>query len=166
MDFSHWFTKFFFASLFGLVMEVGVSAVRNLVDCVSIEFSSIEKYSIHNIIQCFKIGWTKSEKLRGDVSLLMVPIYGFGLVFLFEPVFYLVQNWEVWQRFVLWMISFTSIEVITGFLYVKLTKHCPWDYREMSDVLFSFTRYGLLPWWGFAGLCLESYIVYISLMIK
>lgn len=156
--------QFFFFCLFGLVMEISVGAASDLVKSISSQFDKITSFNPKTILSAIKNGWSNSKKLKNDVSLLMIPVYGFGLMF-FSVISELVIYWLAWHRFILWMLSFSAVEVLSGYLYNKYLHECPWDYSKEPDVIFKYTRIGLLPWWGFCGLILEHYVYIVKSLV-
>jgi len=106
--------------------------------------------------------------LEGFVSLYMIPIHGFGMLFGFEGIFNLIRNWHIAFRFLAWALLFTLVEALAGFIYDKLLGFYPWDYYELSPYkIFNrgYTLWTQLPQWGLVGLMLEVFsdlLVYLS----
>ena len=104
--------------------------------------------------------------LEGFVSLWMIPIHGFGMLFGFEALAPYVGELNIFLRFVIWAITITGMEALTGFIYDKIKGFYCWDYYEKSRFKVfkrGYTLWTLLPQWGIAGLILE---VYSRLLIK
>ena len=109
----------------------------------------------------------RDKYLEGKTYLWMIPIYGILLLGVFEPLFHLVHEWPWYCRFLLWAVSFTFFEGLTGWLYDKILGFCPWDYSKDKWKVFErgYTKWSLLPMWGIAGLVIEHYsalMVYLS----
>ena len=105
--------------------------------------------------------------LEGKTYLWMAPIYGFLLYFVYEPVFMLISQYNVAFRFLVWSVSFTAIEALSGFLYKQLLGFCPWDYSQSRWKMFKngYTKWSLIPLWGFAGIGIEfisAFVVALS----
>lgn len=97
--------------------------------------------------------------LEGHTYLWMVPVYGFLLLLIFEPVHGLIENWNILARWFIWAITFTYFEALAGYIYDKILGFCPWDYSESKYKMFKrgYTKWTLLPQWGIAGLVIELY---------
>jgi len=104
--------------------------------------------------------------LEGFVSLYMIPIHGFGMLFGFEATAQLMADWAWPLRYLVWAVSITGMEAIGGFIYHKLTGFYSWDYYRLSPYKIfkeGYTTWTLLPQWGLAGMMME---VYSGLLIK
>ena len=109
---------------------------------------------------------TPHRSREGFVSLYMIPIHGFGVLFGVKNIFFLIQDFHIAFRFIIWSILISGTEVFTGYLYHKTIGFYPWDYYKDSKwKVFSegYTLWTLIPLWGVAGLILEQYV---SLIIK
>ncbi|MBI2520618.1 MAG: hypothetical protein HYV97_09375 [Bdellovibrio sp.] len=98
--------------------------------------------------------------LEGFVSLYMIPIHGFGMLFGFEALHFLIQNWAWPFRYLIWAVTITSAEALGGYIYLKLTGFYSWDYYRLSPYKIfrsGLTLWPLLPLWGVVGLGLEVY---------
>lgn len=97
--------------------------------------------------------------LEGHTYLWMAPVYGFLLLFIFEPVHSLTMNIYPLFRFIIWAITFTFFEALCGWIYDKKLGFCPWDYSGSKFKMFKrgYTKWTLIPQWGIAGLFIEGY---------
>lgn len=96
--------------------------------------------------------------LEGFVSLYMIPIHGFGMLFLFEPVYQLIKTWPWALRFFIYAPLITIMEALGGQIYFKILGFYSWDYyRDSKYKIFKegLTLWTLLPQWGIAGLLFE-----------
>ena len=96
--------------------------------------------------------------LEGFVSLYMIPVHGFGVLLLFEPVYFAIAAWPVLLRYAVWACSFVFAEAAAGFLLDKLLGFYPWDYYAQSKYRIAkrgYSLWTLLPLWGLYGLLLE-----------
>ena len=116
-----------------------------------------------------KVERRKPKKyLEGFVSLFMIPVHGFGVLFLYENMYFAVRDFHLIFRYLLWAVSFAAAEAAAGFIYDKLTGFYPWDYYETSGYKIfrrGYTLWTLMPLWGLYGLALEVFVrifVYIS----
>ncbi len=99
--------------------------------------------------------------LEGFVSLYMIPIHGFGVLFAFEPMVFLIAGLHWALRWAIWGILFVFTEALMGFLMDKVLGFYPWDYY--ADSRFKIFRRGyslwtLIPLWGIYGLLLEVFV--------
>jgi len=109
---------------------------------------------------------TPHRYLEGFVSLYMIPIHGFGVLFGVKNIYFIIHDYHIVLRFLIWSILISGTEVLTGYLYHKTIGFYPWDYYKNSKwKVFKegYTLWTLIPLWGIAGLILEKYI---SLIIK
>ncbi|HEX3030991.1 MAG TPA: hypothetical protein VHS59_01920, partial [Bacillota bacterium] len=104
--------------------------------------------------------WTGLNSLvAGDVSLAgrtylwMFPIY--GLAFLLEPIHDRIRLWPPLARGSLWMVLFTGIEYLSGWLIRSITGSCPWDYSYARWNIDGLIRLDYLPLWFLAGFLYE-----------
>lgn len=98
--------------------------------------------------------------LEGFVSLYMIPLHGFGLLFLFEPVHALIGAWPWPLRFVVWAVMFSVAETAWGWLLDRVVGFYSWDYYALSRFKVfkrGYTLWTLVPLWGIAGMILEQY---------
>jgi hypothetical protein len=103
--------------------------------------------------------------LEGFVSLYMIPLHGFAVLFLFEPLHDALRGWAWPLRYGVYCVGLTVAEAAWGFLLDKVLGFYPWDYYADSRFRVfrrGYTMWTLLPMWGLAGLALE---VYSDLMI-
>jgi len=103
---------------------------------------------------------TPHKYLEGFVSLYMIPIHGFGVTFLFVPMYQQISDIHLIYRYIIWCFGFTMCEIIGGFIYHKLIGFYPWDYyKESKYKIFQegYSLWTLVPLWGIAGLILELY---------
>ena len=96
--------------------------------------------------------------LEGFVSLYMIPVHGFGILFCYEYIYFSIQHWHIVFRYILWAFSFAFTESLVGFIYDKIFGFYPWDYYEKSKYKIfkrGYCLWTLLPCWGIYGLFLE-----------
>lgn len=110
--------------------------------------------------------------LEGMVSFYMIPLHGFGLLFLYEPVHSLIGEWNIFFRYLVWCLLFTAAETTWGFLIDKIFGYYPWEYYAKSKYRVfkrGYTLWTLIPAWGIAGLVIEHYsafLLYLSPFVK
>lgn len=128
---------------FGLIMEIKFTAISRVADGKITE---------------------EDKKLKGYVPLWMIPIYGILLTFVFTPVyFYLIIDYSFIIRYVVWCVTFTGFEALSGYLYDKFLNVKVWDYsKDKGSILNGYTKLTLLPAWGLAGLIIEQYVEFIT----
>ena len=129
--------------LFGLTLEVvcSVKAIENALGC-----------PVHRRVP--------RSYLEGFVSLYMIPLHGFGVLFLFEPVHDAIREWVWPARFAVYAIAITAMEALWGFFLDKTVGLYPWDYYADSRYKVfkrGYTLWTLVPAWGAAGMLLEIY---------
>ena len=129
---------------FGLIMEIGFTAISALVDGKVTD---------------------EDKRLRGVVSLYMIPVYGILLLAMFEPVYFVMLRIDTpwFIRAVLWALLITGTEALCGWLYARFLKVKPWDYSQCKDRIFpgGYARWAYVPLWGIAGLFLEVYVTFV-----
>ena len=107
---------------------------------------------------------TPHKYLEGFVSLYMIPIHGLGVTLLFLPMYDAIHDLPIITRYLIWCCSFTSCEIIGGFIYHKVIGFYPWDYYQQSRFKIfkaGYSLWSLIPLWGVAGLALEQYASFI-----
>ena len=130
--------RFFIYISVGLVMEIKFVAATKLMDGKITD---------------------EDKKLMGTVSMWMVPVYGFLILFVFEAVFNVIYSWPWWARYIVWSFSITGFEVLSGFIYDRILGFCPWNYRKSPFAICgNYTKSYLVPLWGLAGLALEKLV--------
>lgn len=132
--------------MFGFTLEIFFVAISNIAD------GSIKG---------------RDKYLEGKTYLWMVPIYGFLLTLLFEPMSINLMNYGILTRYIIYGFMITVFEGLTGLIYDKLLGFCPWDYSNSKWKLHprGYTKVTLIPAWGVAGLIIEKYselLLYLS----
>ncbi len=141
------FFRFFMYSIFGLFLETVFSVT-------GIEWVS----GLH--IQRI----TPRKYLEGFVSLYMIPVHGFGML-TFEYIFFFIQHWPIFFRYVVWCLLITFAEALSGFIYDRVLGFYSWDYYAQSKYKVfkrEYTLWTLIPLWGVAGLILEIYVKIVT----
>lgn len=109
----------------------------------------------------FKLHPREPKKyLEGFVSLYMIPIHGFGMLFAFEYVAEYIASFHILVRYLIYCIMISGTEVVTGFIYDRLLGFYCWDYYAKSKYKVfkrGYTLWTLIPQWGLAGLIFEFY---------
>jgi len=98
--------------------------------------------------------------LEGFVSLYMIPLHGFGMLYAFEWGRALTAHWFIGFRYLFWCITISFMEVAWGWILDKSIGFYPWDYYAQSKYKVfkrGYTLWTLVPQWGLAGLFLEVY---------
>ena len=98
--------------------------------------------------------------LEGFVSLYMIPIHGFGMLFGFEPMSKVISDLHIGIRFVIYGVTITACEALGGWIYDQILGFYSWDYYILSPYKVfkrGYTLWTLLPQWGLAGLVLEQF---------
>ena len=96
--------------------------------------------------------------LEGFVSAYMIPLHGFGVLFLLEPVALAIVSWPWPVRFLVYAALVSTMEVVWGWTLDKVLGFYTWDYYERSRYRVfrrGYTLWTLVPLWGLAGLLLE-----------
>lgn len=104
--------------------------------------------------------------LEGFVSLWMIPIHGFGMLFGFEFFSNLISEFHFIVRYLFYAVAITGTEALTGFIYDKIKGFYCWDYYKDSKYKVferGYTLWTLIPLWGIAGMIME---VYSKLLVK
>lgn len=99
--------------------------------------------------------------LEGFVSLYMIPLHGFGVLFLFEPASLAMAGWSWPVRFVAYAFLIALAEVLWGWGLDKVLGFYTWDYYAESRFRVfkrGYTLWTLVPLWGVAGMVLEQYV--------
>jgi len=137
--------KFTAYAFFGLIMEVKFTALSLVTDGQITE---------------------EDKKLKGYVPLWMIPVYGLLLTFIFTPVYFLIQDWSFIYRYLIWCVTISGFEALSGFLYYKWLHVRVWDYsQDKGHILKGFTKLPLVPVWGAVGLLLEQYVLFITALV-
>ena len=139
-----WIFRIFSYAAFGLCLEIFFTAIAQLVDGVIT---------------------AEDRRLRGTVSLYMIPVYGILMFLCFEPMFLLLEWAQVawYVRIGIYAIGISGMEALCGWIYDKVFHVMPWDYSQCRDKVFArgYTRWSYVPLWGVAGLVLEQYVTFV-----
>ena len=115
---------------------------------------------------------TPHKYLEGFVSLYMIPIHGLGMYFGFEFQHSQIAELNIFVRYLIWCLSITSVEALSGFIMHRTIGFYPWDYYKDSKYKVfenGYTLWSLIPLWGIAGLILEQYsrlLIYLSPIVQ
>jgi hypothetical protein len=110
--------------------------------------------------------------LEGFVSLYMIPLHGFGMLFGFENAFSLISGLPWILRYIIWAVSFLAAEAGYGMLLKRIIGFYPWDYYAESKYKImknGYSLWTLMPFWGLYGMLCErlaSFLQNISVVIK
>lgn len=99
--------------------------------------------------------------LEGFVSLYMIPLHGFGMLFGFEWAREFTRDWFILWRYLFWCVGISGMEALWGFALDKTLGFYPWDYYAKSKYRVfrrGYTLWTLVPQWGLAGLFFELYV--------
>ena len=102
-----------------------------------------------------------NKYLEGFVSLFMVPIHGFGVLLVFEPLSFLFVNIHWIFRYIIWSSMFVFAEAFAGFVLDKVLGFYPWDYYADSKYRIfkrGYSLWTLLPLWGLYAMFLEVFV--------
>lgn len=97
----------------------------------------------------------KDWSLTGEVSLLMIPIYGL-IIFIFPYVKYKLSSFGLLIRGLGYVVVFFVIQYLVGWILNKF-KMCPWSYSgklAFGDGIISLT---MLPAFFIAGILVEHF---------
>jgi len=103
--------------------------------------------------------------LEGFVSLYMIPLHGFGMLFGFESVFPLISGLPWILRYVIWGIAFMLAEAGYGIVLKRIFGFYPWDYYADSKYKImknGYSLWTLLPFWGLYGLACEKIVIFLQ----
>lgn len=145
--------RFILYVFFGLSLEV-IFAVTGIENCLG------KKANLNRRVP--------KKYLEGFVSLYMIPLHGFGLLFGFEGLYPVIISLPMPVRFLIWSIGITLMEVGWGIILYKVLGFYTWDYYKDSKFKVfknGYTLYTLIPFWGIAGIILEQYsslLIYLS----
>ena len=135
--------------LVGIFMEFMVTGISKL---ITVLHDKIDDRPINK----------EDEKLTGYTYLWMIPVYGFFLLLAFEPVFYIVKDFPIGFRYLIWCIAFTGFEFLSGFIYYKIIGFCPWQYQKWEFPKGKgFITMMFVPAWGFAGITIEQITLFL-----
>jgi uncharacterized membrane protein len=113
---------------------------------------------------CWEVVWSAvTEKawgkqgdwrLVGHTYLWMFPIYGL-LAPLGEPLHNVLRPQHWFWRGLAYLIGIWGIEYVTGWLLLKLTGKCPWDYSSFPWNIQGIVTFEYAPVWFAFGLAFE-----------
>ncbi len=110
----------------------------------------------------FKVNRRVPKKyLEGFVSAYMIPLHGFGILFLYEAGLPYLSGVHIVLRYLIYAVGISFMEVAWGFFLDKTLGFYPWDYYAKSKYRMfprGYTLWTLVPAWGIAGLVLEVYV--------
>ena len=93
--------------------------------------------------------------LLGRTYLWMLPLYGAGVLFGFEPLHDAVRSLAWPLRGGLYAGAFFAAEAGVGLLFKRLLGRCPWDYSYARTNLLGVIRLDYAPVWFAVGLLME-----------
>ncbi|MCL2822674.1 MAG: hypothetical protein FWD57_01660 [Polyangiaceae bacterium] len=97
--------------------------------------------------------------LEGFVSVYMIPLHGFGVLFALEPVAIAIAHWNIVFRYLFYAVCISLAEALWGFVLDKVLGFYTWDYYAKSKYRVfrrGYTLWTLMPMWGAAGLLFEQ----------
>jgi hypothetical protein len=133
---------------FGIFALLGMGA--------EIVFTGLKKL-ISDIRSRKELNWS----LPGYSFVWVMPLYG-SAVFLFPPLFSLVEDQNIFFRALAYGISILCVELVAGILLKLILGKNPWHY-ESGWTLGGFVRLDYLPFWMIAGIAIE--FVYVNVLL-
>ncbi len=137
------FVYFVFFGCFGLLIELFFNGIRK------------------NLINT-----PRNWSVKGEVSLWMFLIYGTGLSFGFDLVLFLIGDWPLLARLMVYPILFWGVEIAVGFPLWRWKKVRLWDYSSVQYIIHGKTyspsrvegtiRLDYAPLWMLFGFATEE----------
>jgi uncharacterized membrane protein len=113
---------------------------------------------------CFEVVFTavvekstrkqRDWRLEGRTYLWMFPIYGL-LAPIGEPIHDLIRPYFWVLRGLVYLAGIWTVEFATGWLLLKLTGKCPWDYSHLRGNFRGIVALEYAPVWFLFGLGFE-----------
>jgi hypothetical protein len=100
-----------------------------------------------------------NKKHVGHVSLYMLPLYAVLLSVAFPFVMDLIITRTIWVREIIYAVLIMVVEGLSGLFIHKILKRDVWTYRGRG--FFRYTNLKMIPWWGFWGILVEWFILYL-----
>lgn len=104
---------------------------------------------------------TYDLKLAGKSYAWMFLIYG-SAALLFNTFFGLIENWNIFLRMLLIVLTIYLVEYISGFILETTTGTCPWKYYEGIHIN-GYIRLDYFPFWLIFAFVIEKlYLICLS----
>jgi uncharacterized membrane protein len=147
-----------------LKCENDVIAILNL-----LEFKmSLSKHSrgVIYMVGCafIELLFTASRRwprLDGHTQLWVLPLYYFGSIYAFEPLYRRFCCYHRLVRLFVYAATFLGIEFVAGWILDKYLGQCPWEYQNRRFSVYGYVDLAYAPLWAVLGLMGE--IVYAEL---
>ena len=94
-------------------------------------------------------------RLKGNTQLWVMPLYAFGGLFIFEPIYRMFEGNSILLRFTIYGIGILFIEYIAGFIFTKIVGKCPWKYHGRWNIQ-GLINPPYFPLWGLVGIIFEK----------
>ena len=96
-------------------------------------------------------------KLEGRTQLWVAPLYYFGSIYGFEPLYQRIYTYPLYIRCIIYALFIMSIEYVAGILLKRLLGVCPWEYRNRRFSVQGVVNLAYLPLWSIVGLLAEQF---------
>ncbi len=98
-------------------------------------------------------------RLQGHTQLWVFPLYGFGSVLVFEPLYQKIKDKNCVARGVAYSVMFLTLEYFGGLVAKQITGKCPWEYTNYGHV-HGFINPFYAPLWACFGFAAEKAHLY------
>lgn len=109
--------------------------------------------AVLNFINNEPLCGSSAISLAGKSYIWMCPIY--AVIPLFGKILYpKVAHYHFAIRLIIYLLCVYFVEFFTGFLLLKITGTCPWEYQTGWHIM-GLIRLDYLPAWAFFCACIE-----------
>lgn len=100
--------------------------------------------------------------LEGRTQLWVLPLYFFGSIFIFEPLFNLLSHLPFLIKGIVYSSIILSIEYLAAFLLEYFLGIVPWNYETSYLIRSSYIRLEYAPIWATVAILGEIVFFYLA----
>jgi uncharacterized membrane protein len=104
-----------------------------------------------------ELGFTAIRRwpqLEGRTQLWVLPLYYFGSIYMFEPIYRRWRHHYLLMRLLMYAVSILGIEYVAGWILHRVIGVCPWEYKNRRWGVHGYIDLAYAPLWAsicFAG---------------
>jgi uncharacterized membrane protein len=98
-----------------------------------------------------ELGFTAIRRwphLEGRTQLWVLPLYYFGSIYMFEPIYRRWRHQYLLIRLFMYAVGILGIEYVAGWILQRVVGACPWEYKNRRFSVHGYIDLAYAPLWA------------------